>query len=64
MKDLAGVQTVGPEAVDDPLEPQRDRGQHLLQAGQLGPDDVIQVQDLCLLAAQVARLHCLWRPSR
>jgi len=44
------VQTIGREAVDDPLEAERDRGQYLLQGGQIGPDDVIQVQDLPLLA--------------
>jgi hypothetical protein len=37
----AWVQTVRCEPVDDPLDAEGDRGQHFIQAGQLGPDDVI-----------------------
>src|SRR5215510_5127529 len=44
------VQTVRREAVDDPLEAERDRCQHLLQCRQLGPDDVIEVEGVLALA--------------
>jgi hypothetical protein len=63
----AWLQTVRCEAVDNPLEAERNRRQHLPQPGQFGPDDVIQLQDLPLLACDNEEIplrdheHAAWQ---